>query len=396
MKLLFLTPQRPYPPRQGTAIRNWGLIQHLSRRHSITLLTFVETTSALPEALRTTCERVISVPAPKRSRTDRLRTLFSPHPDLAQRLASAPFAWALQDLLREQPFDFVHLEGLEMAAYLPSLTAHPTLKRLYDAHNAEYVLQHRAFESDIRTLARWPVALYSWIQWPRLKRFEAETLRAVQAVTCVSPEDATALRALVPELDPVLVPNGIDVDDYQPSTVSHRPNTAIFTGKMDYRPNVDAVLWFAESIWPRIRSQQPEAQFTVVGQKPVARVRALNGQMGITVTGAVAEVRPHIAQAGVYVAPLRMGGGTRFKLLEAMALAKPIVSTTLGAEGFAVQPDRELLLADEPDVFAQSVLSLMRDAPRRERLARAGYNFVRAHYDWRAIIPALEAIYATG
>lgn len=398
MKLLFLTPQLPYPPRQGTAIRNWGLIRHLSRKHSVTVLSFAEGgVSSSPEMLRTTVERVVSVPTPQRTRAARLPALISGQADLAQRLASAEYAHALEQLLQEQRFDFVHIEALEMAAYLPQLTAYgrtavrPSL--IFDAHNAEHVLQRRAFETDVQQPARWPAALYSWLQAPRLRRFESETLRAVHAVTCVSEEDAVSLRALVPELNPVLVPNGIDVGDYQPSTISHQPNAIVFTGKMDYRPNVDAVLWFTEAIWPRIRAANPEAEFIIVGQKPTARVQALHGQHGITVTGAVEDARPYIANASVYVAPLRMGGGTRFKLLEAMALAKPIVSTTLGAEGFAVQHGRELLLADEPTAFAQAVLNVMGDAPRAQALGVAGRAFVRAHYDWQVIIPTLEAIY---
>ncbi|MGQ0603282.1 MAG: glycosyltransferase [Anaerolineales bacterium] len=399
MKLLFLTPQLPYPPRQGTAIRNWGLIQHLSRKHSVTVLSFVEReVLSLPDLLRTTVERVVSVPAPQRTRAARLRALFAGQADLAQRLASPGYARALEGLLHEQYFDFVHIEALEMATYLLQLKAYTrTAVRAYlifDAHNAEHILQRRAFQTDVRRPARWPAALYSWLQAPRLRRFESETLRAVHAVTCVSEEDAASLRALVPKLSPVLVPNGIDVDDYQPSSVIRQLSCVVFTGKMDYRPNVDAVLWFAESIWPLIRAQRPEAQFMIVGQKPTARVTALHGQHGVIVTGAVEDARPYIANAGVYVAPLRMGGGTRFKLLEAMALAKPIVSTTLGAEGFAVQHGRELLLADEPEAFAQAVLDVVSDNARAESLGAAGHAFVRAHYDWSLIIPVVEKIYA--
>ncbi|MDW8326829.1 MAG: glycosyltransferase [Anaerolineales bacterium] len=399
-RLLFLTPQLPYPPRQGTAIRNWGLIKHLGRQHNVSLLTFAEDNRSVAEALRTVCRCIVVVPAPRRSHLDRLRTLFSPRPDLAERLASTEYARALNDLLREEKFDFVHIEGLELARYLPMLSA-AGVRVIYDAHNAEYVLQRRAFKTDLHRLRRWPAALYSLIQWPRLKRFEAATLRAVHAVSCVSKEDAAALRALVPELQPVLVPNGIDVQDYvdflqhAPRTTSavSRPPSVVFTGKMDYRPNVDAVLWFAADIWPLIRAQQLAAQFIIVGQKPAPAVQALHGHNAITVTGAVDDVRPYIAGASVYIAPLRLGGGTRFKLLEAMALQTPIVSTTLGAEGFAVADGRELLLADSPDDFAGAVLRLLTDLELRTKLAEAGLACVRRNYDWSVIVPALKEIY---
>jgi glycosyltransferase involved in cell wall biosynthesis len=162
---------------------------------------------------------------------------------------------------------------------------------------------------------------------------------------------------------------------------------------MDFRPNVDAALWFVREILPRIRATRPEVQFVIVGQKPVERLLRLNGQNGVVVTGAVEDVRPFIAGAAVYVAPLRMGGGTRFKLLEAMALARPIVSTTLGAEGFAVASGRELLLADSPADFAAAVLSLLADPARAATLGQAGRAFVQTRYDWSAIIPKLEAVY---
>jgi glycosyltransferase involved in cell wall biosynthesis len=414
VNILFLTPQLPYPPRQGTAIRNWGLIRRLAARHVLTLVSFGEPGQA-PDApeLAAACPRVITLPTPRRTPGDRLRTLLSPHPDLARRLWSPGFARALAGLLRDSAFDVIQIEGLEMAPYLPALqeallhaprfiAEHPvgTPHTVYDAHNAEHVLQRRAFAADVRQPARWPAALYSWLQIPRLRKFEASVCRAADAVTCVSEEDAAALRQLVPALRPVVVPNGIEVADY----AEHAPRAAqtparltlVFTGKMDYRPNLDAVLWFAGEILPRIRAARPEAQLVVVGQKPPERLLKLNGRNGVVITGAVEDVRPFIAGAAVYVAPLRMGGGTRFKLLQAMALARPIVSTTVGAEGFAVRSGRELLLADSPAGFAAEVLALLDDPARAAALGRAGQAFVRAGYDWSAITPKLEAVYAGG
>jgi len=454
--ILFLTPQLPHPPRQGTAIRNWGLIKHLAERHAITLLSFVEAgQSAVSPELRAACEKIVTVPAPRRSRAARLRTLFSLDPDLARRLWSPDFSRALAALLRETTFDFIHIEGLEMAPYLPvirSLTAaaydvtlseakrlsqiEPDSSRrkrraaqsdvnqpgiypkiIYDAHNAEHVIQRRAFTTDLRRPARWPAALYSWLQIPRLEKFEVGVCRSVDAVLCVSEEDKTALRKLTPELKPVVVPNGIDLEEYKskaqgsrpkaqepPSTLHSPPSTfhlplatchIIFTGKMDYRPNLDAAVWFIEDILPRIRSARPldGVQFVVVGQKPPERLLKFNGRNGVVVTGAVEDTRPFIAESAVYVAPLRMGGGTRFKLLEAMALARPIVSTTLGAEGFEVKSGQELLLADTPENFADAVLNLLNDPARAAALGQAGLAFAQARYDWSVIIPRLEEVY---
>ena len=406
MNLLFLLPQPPYPPRQGTAIRNWGLIKHLVARHVITLVSFADEGQADAPELRAACRRIVFVPAPRRSRTDRLRTLLSPKPDLARRLWSAEMAHALAEVLNESAFDFVHVEGLEMAPYIPIILSSksPRPKIVYDAHNAEAVIQHRAFVTDFRRSqpARWPAALYSWLQIPRLQAFEAEVCRQVEAVTCVSHEDATALQKLVPRLRPIVVPNGIDLESYTEYEIQNiakpphgtSPHTQlVFTGKMDYRPNLDAALWFADHIFPRIRAACPEAQFIIVGQKPPDSLLKRHGQNNVVVTGAVEDTRPFIAGSAVYVAPLRMGGGTRFKLLEAMALARPIVSTSLGAEGFRVQSGRELWLADTPADFAEAVLTLLADPERAKAMGEVGLAFVRAEYDWSVIIPRLEELY---
>jgi glycosyltransferase involved in cell wall biosynthesis len=239
--------------------------------------------------------------------------------------------------------------------------------------------------------------VYSWLQIPRLQAFEAGVCRQADAVLCVSGEDAAALQELVPDLQPLIVPNGLEVEAFREYVRDERnPSSGpqlVFTGKMDYRPNLDAAEWFADHIFPRIRAARPEAQFIVVGQKPPKALRRRDGRNNVAVTGAVEDTRPFIAGSAAYVAPLRMGGGTRFKLLEAMALARPIVSTSVGAEGFRVQSGRELMLADRPEEFADAVLTLLADPERAKAMGETGLAFVRAEYDWSVIIPRLEEVY---
>ena len=409
MNLLFLTPQLPHPPRQGTAIRNWGLIKSLAAgaRHTMTLFTFAAEADPITPELRAACAHIETVPPPNRRTADRLRDLFfSPLPDLAHRLSSPAFAARLEALLQSQQFDAIFCEGLELAPFLFRIP-HSTFRIVFDAHNAETVLQRRAFENDIRSPRRWPAALYSLVQSRRLARFEAEVCRRADHVTCVSAEDAAALRALAPTSQPVIVPNGIFLSEYgdltPPGASRHPPlpfrdregrrgvRSLVFTGKMDYRPNVDAVTWFAREIFPLIRQELPTVEFVIVGQMPTAAVLKLRALEGVFVTGAVDDVRPHIAGAAVYVAPLRMGGGTRFKLLEAMALRRAIVSTPIGAEGFAAQSGRELMIADSARDFARAVNALLRDDAKRVAMAEAGYEFVKK-YDWERIVPEVERL----
>jgi sugar transferase (PEP-CTERM/EpsH1 system associated) len=400
MKILFLTPQIPYPPQKGTSMRNWGLISGLADNHEVSALSFLdpEQRPELDDLLMATC-RIEVVEPPPRTPRDRLRDMVvTSKPDMALRLASDVYAKRLADLMGEKDFDIVHVEGIEMAPYISTIReAGPNVLLIFDDHNCEYLLQKRTFLTDLRIPARWPAAAYSFVQWLRLRRYEARACRHADRVIAVSKADAAALHRLVPGVRVTVAPNGIDTRAYRPEISDHKTqiskNGLVFTGTMDFRPNVDAVLWFAREVLPRVRARVPDAHFSAVGQRPHRRLAVVREDPAVTMTGFVEDTRPYIANSAVYVVPLRMGGGTRFKILEAMAMGKPVVSTRLGAEGFPVTHGQELLLADEPEVFADAVVSLLRSVERREALGRAGRAFVEARYDWRAIVPLVEATY---
>lgn len=402
MRVLFLTPQVPYPPRQGAALRNWGLISDLATRHEVAILSFLSPGQSLEQAdrLRAAC-RIETVPLAVRTFRDRLRSMLTTRqPDMALRLASELYAQRLADWLTRESFDVVHVGGIEMAPYLGVLeAARPRPLVVFDNLNCEYLLQKQAFLTDLRAPARWPGAAYSFVQWRRLRRYEARVCRRADRVLAVSDADAAALRKLVPGLDVAVVPNGVDTQVYRPDTPNPKPQISkdalVFTGTMDFRPNVDAVLWFARKVLSRVRAQVPEAHFLVVGQRPHRRLDELRGAPAVALTGWVEDARPYIAQAAVYVAPLRIGGGTRLKLLEAMSMGKPVVATRLGAEGYPVTDGRELLLADTPADFAAAVVALLRAPERRVELGRVARAFVEQQYDWRAIVPRVEAVYRT-
>lgn len=414
-RILILTPQFPYPPHQGTTIRNYNLIKGLAQRHGVHLLSFGEPQASRGTPLDELCRSVQVVRAPQRSTRQRLRgLLLSRLPDMAQRLPSAQFRAALAATLERERPTVVEVEGIELAPYLFQAAAQragrdrPLL--VFDEHNAEYVLQQRAFETDLGQI--WPPrraaarrlagAAYSLVQWRRLRRYELRACRTADRVVAVSDIDAGVLRRLDPGLEPAVVPNGVDMAFYAESPPAllegeEGPDAAdlVFVGKMDFRPNVDAVLWFAAEVLPLIRRQAPETRFWIVGQNPHARLAPLADEPGVQVTGWVEDQRPYIAAAGVYVIPLRIGGGTRLKVLEAMAMSKAIVSTALGCEGFDLVAGQELIVADEPAAFADAVLALLGDPARRERLGRAARRFAGSRYDWSTIVPKLERVYCT-
>jgi glycosyltransferase involved in cell wall biosynthesis len=405
LRILVLTPQLPYPPHQGTTMRNYGLIRHLAYRHTVTLLSILAPGDRLDREspLDGICEMVAGAPQPERTLAQRLwTTLASRLPDMAHRLACPEFKGLLTQVLEEHSFDVVQFEGIEMIPYLDTVlnicgegSRRPLL--VFDDHNAEYVLQYRVYEMDRRIPRRWPGALYSFVQWRKLMRYEARACRSVDVVVAVSGPDADALEHIVPGLSVTILPNGIEMNEYAGFNVDGflPPNSLVFTGKMDYRPNIDAALWFAQQVLPRVRIRLPDATFYIVGQRPHPRLDVLRSQPGVVITGRVPETTPYIASAAAYVIPLRSGGGTRFKVLEGMAMHKPIISTTMGCDGFPVVSGREVLLVDDADSFADQVVGLLGDPERQRALGEAGYHFA-AQYDWSVLVPTLEAAYSAG
>jgi glycosyltransferase involved in cell wall biosynthesis len=429
-RILILTPQLPIPPQaltgmsQGTTIRNFNLIAGLAKRHDVDLLTFcapparqsgvvdgrqappaAEPEAAVLDLLRPYCGTIVAEPAPRRTLARRARdTVLNPLPDLALRLFSPTTRQHMARMLRENRYDVVQVEGVEMAPYVsdiwggdrPDSVSRPRL--VFDDHNAEYVLQKRAFLTDLRRPRRWIAAAYSLVQWRKLTGYERRTCRAADRVVAVSDVDAEALRWLAPGLEVTVIPNGVDLDFNRPGATPPAEgmgaHALVFTGKMDYRPNVDAVTWFVAAVLPAILAQIPDACFYIVGQQPHARVQALAEHPAVTVTGRVPDVRPYIAGAGVYVVPLRIGGGTRLKVLEAMALGQALVSTHLGCDGFDFEDGQQAQFADDPAAFADAVVTLLRDRTQATDLGRRARAYVEAHFGWDAIVPRLEALYA--
>jgi len=405
-RILFLTPQLPYPPEQGTAIRNYNLLRQVASRHEVALLSFdPREGDGLPDhtsrvgPLGAFCRPLRVIPVPRRSPADRLRTLLtSSLPDMAFRLYAPAFVQALREIVSQERYDIVQIEGIELARYgllLREWLGAAAPRVILDEHNAEYLLQRRAFETDLAHPGRWPAALYSLVQWSRLAHFERRACRAATAVAACSEADARALQALVPGLEVLVVPNGVDTERYQPGIPDSLPlqhPAIVFTGKMDFRPNVDGVLWFYERVWPTVRATMRDVRFYVVGQSPHQRLDPLRADPQVTITGYVPDILPYFGGADVYVVPLRIGGGTRLKVLEAMSSGLPIVSTTLGAEGIELTPGQHALLADEPEAFARAVLSVLQDRDRAHLGLAAGQR-AREVYDWRSIALRLEGLY---
>ncbi|MDX1991603.1 MAG: glycosyltransferase [bacterium] len=399
MRILFVTASLPYPPASGGLLRIYGLMHGLHQRgHQLTLISFDDgKVKAQDTHLATMCERVITVPPKTRTKLDRLRDLiFSSQPDIARRFYSDEFATRLTELLNSQRFDLVQFEGIEAVCYLPLVRQiQPTTKTCFDTFNAEYVLQRGIFEVDRQTVKRWPAAVYSLIQSWRIKRFEAEMCRTATCVIAVSPEDGELLAPFRPDRKVYTVPNGIFVDDYANSTrdVNLGANALVFTGKMDYRPNVDAALWFADHVLPLVQKQMPQVQFYIVGQQPHPRLDILRQRPGVHLTGWVDSTRPYLHSAAVYVAPLRMGSGTRLKLLEAMASGCVIVATSAASAGLHPEAKQGMIVMDDEGAMAQAIVGMLQNPQQLETLRHEAKRLVRQYYDWSVLIPRLLDAY---
>jgi len=409
--LLILTSQLPFPPHQGATIRSYNLIRELAKRAEIDLLSFVGEMDEIETCgpLRELCRRIEGELTPIRSTSSRaLATFLSPKPDMALRFASQRFSSILTRYLNTNEYDAVLCVGIDTGPYLEQVAAWkrtlPADRRrprlIFDDLNAEYLLQQRAFETDVRHLdhpRRWAGALYSLIQWQKLRRFEARLCRLADDVVAVSAADRLALQRIVSGLDVTVVPNGVDLERYRPATAGREkvvPEPAlVFTGKMDFRPNIDAACWFADEVFPTIRAAVPNVTFAIVGRDPHPRVQALSSRPGIIVTGYVDDDLPYFQDATVYVVPLRVGGGTRLKVLSAMAVRAAIVSTSLGCEGLGAESGEELMIADSAEEFAAGTLSLLADEACRHRLGQRARRFVEETYGWPAIAPQMEKLY---
>ncbi len=399
MRILMITASLPYPPASGGAIRAYGLLHGLhAAGHDITLLSFHDHDESPDDTpLADFCSHIETLPPPARTKTDRLRDLLlSRQADIARRMYSDTFHGRLVTLLREESFDLVQFEGIEVACYLPLAKSTGTTARLcYDAFNAEADLQRIIFQIDRGEIKRWPAALYSWIQAGRIGRFERSICQQADGVVAVSPEDAAILRQLRADKQVYVVPNGIFADSYQApeSTVDLGDKAIVFTGKMDYRPNVDAMWWFGNDILPSITGQIPNAHLTIVGQKPHPRLAPFAERGDITLTGRVDSVAPYLHAAAVYVAPLRMGSGTRLKILEAMASGCAIVATSTAASGLLDDAKRALVITDGEQDIASAIIALLHHPAERVQRGKQAQQDVKQHYDWSVLIPRLLAVY---
>jgi glycosyltransferase involved in cell wall biosynthesis len=286
----------------------------------------------------------------------------------------------LRKLLQSEKYDVIVCDFLVAAGVIPWDL--PCPKVLF-THNVEALIWKRHYE-----VARNPLwKMLSWREWRAMERAEKRYLREADHVLAVSQTDCDFFAKELPTEKLTVIPTGVDIEYFSPIAVEEEPGSLVFTGSMDWMPNEDGIFYFAEEILPRIFEKLPNARLSVVGRKPSARLKALaaTDPHHLHLTGWVDDIRPYLAQSAVCIVPLRVGSGTRLKIFEAMGMGKAIVSTTIGAEGLPVRHGEDVLLADSPDDFAQSVVRLLEDAAERRRLGNAARELVETKYSWGSV-----------
>lgn len=387
LNILYVSQMPASPPRFGAQARLHGLMTQLAQRHDITAVMLVDDEFDIEEcrlAMQAYCREVVLIKNPYgrdglAKRLLQLRSLASTRSFERLRVVVPEMQQALDKVLRAKRFDIVNLEFTFLGhcdlRQAPSGAKIPAL--VVDSHNIDYDLARQYTRTGGSLLRR----LYAEANWRKLRREELGTYRRADGVYLCSVADQQRLLDDIPGARTMVIPNAADVDFYKPRPTDPQPDgrTIVFFGLMSYMPNIDGATHFIQDIWPRIAEANPDARCKIIGGSPSPQLLALAGPR-IAFTGFVPDLRPLIAAAAAVIVPLRLGGGTRLKIVEAMAMGKAMVSTTLGAEGIDAVPGRDILIEDQPDAFAAAVIRLLAEPELAARIGNSARQLSEARY----------------
>lgn len=388
MKILFVCHRFPYPPNRGGKIRPFHMIQHLGKSHEVIVASLAHTENELKEGepLKNYCQEVIAEVVPDRVRwTQAALALLSSTPSSVAYFYSSSLAGKIREACQRHKFDAIIVHCAFAAQYVRDIPCPFKMLDFGDVDSVKWLdySEHRSF----------PLATGYRIEAQKLRRFEIETAGKFDLCTATTRGEVEEVRRLTPSSPTAVIPNGVDLNYFHFRPESPRKSSVIvFLGRMDYYPNIDGVQLFASAIFPRVRKIVPQAEFRIVGSNPSAPIQQLAKIPGITVTGHVADVRPHLLDAAVAVAPLRIARGTQNKILQFLAMGIPVVTTTQAAKGVEAEPGRDFLVADEPQAFADEVVRLLKDPGLRDNLADAGRRPLATAHSWPASMKILDRL----
>jgi len=391
MKILVLDEEFPFPLNTGKRIRSFNLISRLAVSHDVYYLAYGNELSDGYKALKNAGMNPIAVNHEIQKKAGftfyfkLFKNLFSSDPYIVSSHYSNTFLETLKSILRDINPDILLAEWTPYAKYLAAVDS---VKKIIVTHNIEHRIWERYYKNENNFIKKW----YIYLQWRKLLNFERKMLFYTDGLTAVTTLEMNEFQELNERLPIEVIDNGVDLNYFKAdSNICPPDHSLVFTGSMDWRPNQDSIRYFMTDIHPVLLRQCPDYRITIVGRNPPPDILKYNDLDAVSVTGTVDDVRPYISGAQVYIVPLRIGGGSRLKILEAMAMGKPVVSTSIGAEGLAVTPDTDILLADDPESITAKILSLFADPALRHRVGLAGRDLVERRYGWDSLSRKLEA-----
>jgi sugar transferase (PEP-CTERM/EpsH1 system associated) len=386
VRILWVKSGGLVPLDHGGKIRSFHLARILAQTHNVSLFTFYSPIPDDPHAeLREIFSEVVCIPLKvpvQNSAAEYLaygKNFFSTRPYSVVKYCQPHVVQELRKHLQEKSYDVIICDFLLTAGVIPWDLPGP---RVLFTHNVEAQIWERQFQ--VARNPVWKAACYR--EFRTMARMERFYLQQSEHVLAVSDADRDSFSSFLHPSRISVIPTGVDVDYFRPTPELEERNTLVFTGSMDWMPNNDGIAYFIDKVLPIVRRQIPETVLWVVGRRPSAQLEKIaERDPNVKVTGRVDDIRPYIAKSSVYVVPLLVGGGTRLKIFEAMAMGKAIVSTTIGAEGLPVESGRNIVLADEAEAFARQIINLLRDSERRQELGRAARQLVEKRYSWNSV-----------
>jgi sugar transferase (PEP-CTERM/EpsH1 system associated) len=387
VRILYLCHRFPYPPEFGSKVRAFHTIKHLAERHEVTVAAPVRSAEEAEAAkgIAPYCHQYMTETISSAGAVMRM-VLGAPtrHAASVMYFYAPALARRVRAALRHTQFDLIFVHCASVAPYVEDVTDVPMILDFVDMDSQKW-MEYSRFHG-------FPKSLVYRVEATKMKRAEIELAGKFDMCTCATEAERQVLLGFGVDTPTAWFPNGVDLDFFAPTGDAFDPNAIVFIGRMDYYPNRQAVRYFCNAVLPRIQEVSPKATFSIVGAMPTEDVLELAKLTGVTVTGTVPDVRPHVRKAAASVAPLRIARGTQNKILESLAMGVPVVSSTEAAKGVDAIPGEHFLVADEPQDFADRVLRLMNDPGERARFAKAGRARMESHYTWRAAMRKLDTI----
>lgn len=392
MKILLTCKEFPHSKVIGGPIIIYNRLKYLSKRHWVSLAAFArDGEKQYIPSVKPFCHDLRLVPFPaKRSPLKATWDFFtSPVPPYFNRVYDSPeMSAVIAEMVKKDRYDFVIAEYSIMGRFIHNNPALPPVRRIISVHECYYLARLKAFHHHKFGLNM----LREAINLKGLKKYEFDMYRRADTVLTLTAEGKEELLKICPELDISIVPHGVDVDYFAFSDRDEAEESIVFVGNYLHYPNVDAVLYFHIEIWPHLKNLVPNIKFYIVGQAPPPEIKRLARDEAIIVTGRVDDVRPYLRKGRAFICPVKLGGGFRGKILEAMALGRPVISTSLGAEGIPAQDGDNIIISDDPESFAQGVVELMKNKTLFQKIANNARKLVEEKYAWEKGVEVMEGI----